>query len=170
MKSNIFDINNVELEVGQKVKFWKHVNLSKEIGFRGTVYKDSMILVEGEIIFEHGSYCIRTKDETISIRDYFINTSDKITKLYKGINSRDNLVEFLTLSEFFDKSLSKSCLRLYKKYGYIYRMIMLSRGSMCNDDRIRLQEAETKWDEFWNKFGEYIDTKIKQIEVYANSK
>ena len=165
MKSNIFDINNVELEVGQKIKFWKHVNLSKEIGFRGTVYKDSMVLVEGEIIFEHGSYCIRAKDEIISIRDYFINTSDKITKLYKGIDNRGNLMEFLTLGDFFDKSLSKTCARLYKKYRSIYQMLTVSRSNMCDDDRRRLQEAGDEWNLFWNKFGEFIDTKIKQIEV-----
>ena len=165
MKSNIFDINNVELEVGQTVKFWQHKNLSKETSFFGTIYKDSMVLVEGEIIFEYGSYCIRTEMGIICIRDYFINSSNEIIKLYKGINSRSNLLEFLTLGEFFNESLSNHCSTLYEKYRGVYTMLQVMRGSLCKEDSVRLQEANENWNLFWDELKKYIDTKIKQIEV-----
>ena len=112
MKSNIFDINSVELEVGQKVKFWNfYTNSGNSQDWFGTepqnsftVYEEYMEHVIGEIVFELGSFCVKTSSQIVSLRDYFNKTSKEIIDHFR-CEWGGQFIDFIDDDQFFSQEL-----------------------------------------------------------------
>lgn len=170
MKSNIFDINNVELEVGQRIKFWNfYTNSGSSQDWFGTepqnsytVYEEYMDWTIGEIVFELGSYCVKTSSQIISLRDYFNKTSNEIIDYFR-CEWGGKFIDFIDDEQFFSQELVEMYTNLVEKYE---KYDFSTKSDIIFDDYYdKIEEESDEWEEFWNKLGNYINTKIKQIEV-----
>lgn len=90
IKSNVFDINEREIKLGDKIKFWRFYksSMSSEDCF-GTepqnswaVYEEYMEFVEGEVIFELGAFCVKYYGEINSLRDIIKQTPIEFEEHY----------------------------------------------------------------------------------------
>ena len=81
--SNVFDINGKNIKVGDTVKFWKFIAIhSNSVDYFGTepensfpVYEEYMDFVKGEVIYDSGAFCIKYKDEVITLWDIIKKTA-----------------------------------------------------------------------------------------------